>query len=184
MGKVRRYKKKLAKAAAGTNVEGMEKEEQQTDYLELAEELLSLRKDDDKMSVCSIMKSVKSSGGGESLKLKKDAKRYLKHAFLLKSLLFYWNIITLTTLGIIFIWPTYSFVLGLENTQKKLSKNRKKKRSNIVENDDDDDNDDQVNISKQKVLNWPVGSTNNNEIRSAPAKKHRKGYQKKQNAQL
>lgn len=91
MGKVRRYKKKLARAAAGTNNEGGENEEQsqQTDYLELAEELLSLKKDDDKMSVCSVMKSVKSSGGGESLKLKKDAKRYLKHAFLLKSLLLF-----------------------------------------------------------------------------------------------
>lgn len=88
MGKVRRYKKKLAKANADPNdggEQGAEKS-QQTDYLELAEELLSLKKnDDDKMSVCSVMKSVKSSGGGESLKLKKDAKRYLKHAFLLKS---------------------------------------------------------------------------------------------------
>lgn len=82
MGKVRRYKKKLAKVASGTNDAG---ENEQTDYLELAEELLSLRKDDDKMSVCSVMKSVKSSGGSESLKLKKEAKRYLKHAFLLKS---------------------------------------------------------------------------------------------------
>lgn len=88
MGKVRRYKKKLAKAASGTNNDGENKEESQhTDYLELAEELLNLKKDDDKMSVCSVMKSVKSSGGGESLKLKKDAKRYLRHAFLLKSML-------------------------------------------------------------------------------------------------
>lgn len=86
MGKVRRYKKKLAKAAAGTDDNGeSEEQSQQTNYLELAEELLNLKKDDDKMSVCSVMKSVKSSGGGESLKLKKDAKRYLKHAFLLKS---------------------------------------------------------------------------------------------------
>lgn len=86
MGKVRRYKKKLAKVAAGTNdTAGQEEQPQQTDYLELAEELLSLKKDDDKMSVCSVMKSIKSSGGGESIKLKKNAKRCLKHAFLLKS---------------------------------------------------------------------------------------------------
>lgn len=86
MGKIRRYKRKLAKAASGT-VDDEQKEEQsrQTDYLELAEELLNLKKDNDKMSVCSVMKSIKSSGGDESLKLKKDAKRYLKHAFLLKS---------------------------------------------------------------------------------------------------
>lgn len=91
MGKMRRYKRKLAKAAAETNGDSGAKEEQsqQTNYLELAEELLSMRKDDDKMSVCSVIKSVKSSSGGESLKLKKDAKRYLKHAFLLKSLLLF-----------------------------------------------------------------------------------------------
>jgi len=88
MGKVRRYKKKLAKAADGTTNRGNEEQPQQTNYLELAEELMRMKKDDDKMSVCSVMKSVKSCGGGESLKLKKDAKRYLKHAFLIKSLLF------------------------------------------------------------------------------------------------
>nr|BAH71382.1 ACYPI004975 [Acyrthosiphon pisum] len=88
MGKVRRYKKKLAKAAEGTtNVSGGNVEQpEQTNYLELAEELMRMKKDDDKMSVCSVMKSVKSCGGGESLKLKKDAKRYLKHAFLIKKL--------------------------------------------------------------------------------------------------
>lgn len=92
MGKMRRYKKKLARAAAGRNDGGdgetREQPQQTTDYMELAEELLNLKRDggnDDKMSVCSVMKSVKSSGGDESLKLKKDAKRYLKHAFLLKS---------------------------------------------------------------------------------------------------
>lgn len=80
----------MAKAATGTDDNGDSVEQsQQTNYLELAEELLNLKKDDDKMSVCSVMKSVKSSGGGESLKLKKDAKRYLKHAFLLKSELWY-----------------------------------------------------------------------------------------------
>jgi len=86
MGKVRRYKKKLAKAAEGTTNDGSGNE--QTNYLSLAEELMKIKKDDDKMSVCSVMKSVKSCGGGESLKLKKDAKRCLKHAFLIKSLLF------------------------------------------------------------------------------------------------
>lgn len=86
MGKVRRYKKKLAKAAEGTTNDGNGSE--QTNYLSLAEELMKIKKDDDKMSVCSVMKSVKSCGGGESLKLKKDAKRCLKHAFLIKSLLF------------------------------------------------------------------------------------------------
>lgn len=86
MGKVRRYKKKLAKAAAETNGSGERDEHsQQTDYLELAEDLLNLRKDDDKMSVCSVMKSAKSLYGGDPLNLKKDSKRYLKHAFLLKS---------------------------------------------------------------------------------------------------
>jgi len=87
MGKVRRYKKKLAKATLTNDDCIQEEQTQQTDYLELAEELLNLRKDDDKMSISSVMKSVKSSGGNDSLKLKKDAKRYLKHAFLLKSLL-------------------------------------------------------------------------------------------------
>lgn len=88
MGKVRRYKKKLAKAATGTG-ENDETGEQpgNVDYLELAEELLSIKKDDDKISVCSVMKSLKSNSG-ESLKLKKDSKRYLKHAILLKSMLF------------------------------------------------------------------------------------------------
>lgn len=76
----------MARVAAGTNdAASQEEQPQQTDYLELAEELLNLKKDDDKMSVCSVMKSVKSSGGGESFKLKKNAKRCLKHAFLLKS---------------------------------------------------------------------------------------------------
>jgi len=84
MGKVRRYKKKLAKATLTNDGCIQEEQTQQTDYLELAEELLNLRKDDDKMSISSVMKSVKSSGGNDSLKLKKDAKRYLKHAFLLK----------------------------------------------------------------------------------------------------
>lgn len=88
MGKVRRYKKKLSKAAAVTETNGgggePEERPQPVDYMALAEELMELKKNDDKMSVCSVMKSVKS-GGDESLKLKKDAKRFLKRAFLLKS---------------------------------------------------------------------------------------------------
>ncbi|XP_022171120.1 uncharacterized protein LOC111034288 [Myzus persicae] len=158
MGKVRRYKKKLAKAAEGsTNVDGgNEEQSQQTNYLELAEELMQMKRDDDKMSVCSVMKSVKSCGGGESLKLKKDAKRYLKHAFLIKK-------------------------LGV--AQEKLKK-RKKKSNKNDESDDDDDNHGDVEMSNQKVLDWPVGRTNNGDKQIAPVKKHRKGCQKKQNAQL
>uniref|UniRef100_A0A2S2PGJ7 Uncharacterized protein n=1 Tax=Schizaphis graminum TaxID=13262 RepID=A0A2S2PGJ7_SCHGA len=156
MGKVRRYKKKLAKAAEGTTNDINESE--QTNYLSLAEELMKMKKDDDKMTVCSVMKSVKSCGGGESLKLKKDAKRCLKHAFLIKK-------------------------LGV--TQKKLKK-RKKKSNNDNDSDDDDsdNNDDDVEMSNQKVLDWPVGNTNNSDTKIAPVKKHRKGFQKKQNAQL
>jgi len=68
MGKVRRYKKKLAKAAEGTtNISGgNEAQPEQTNYLELAEELMRMKKDV-KMSVFSVMKSVKSCGCGESL---------------------------------------------------------------------------------------------------------------------
>lgn len=88
MGKTRRYKKKLARAAAaGTNDGGWTDEQQprQTNYMELADELLSLKGDDGTTSVRSVMKSVKSGDGGESLKLKKEAKLFLKHALLLKS---------------------------------------------------------------------------------------------------
>lgn len=154
MGKVRRYKKKLAKAAEGTTNDGSGSE--QTNYLSLAEELMKIKKDDDKMSVCSVIKSVKSCGGGESLKLKKDAKRCLKHAFLIKK-------------------------LGV--TQKKLKK-RKKKSNNDDDSDSDDDDHGDIEMSNQKVLDWPVEKTNNSDTRIAPVKKHRKGCQKKQNAQL
>lgn len=70
-------------------------------------------------------------------------------------------------------------------TQKKLKK-RKKKSDNDDHSDDvdnDDNEHDDVEMSNQKVLDWPVGKTNINQ-RGAPAKKHRKGCQKKQNAQL
>lgn len=88
MGKLRRYKKKLAKAAGAVKDDAVKNQEQlgNVDYLELAEELMSLKKDDDKMSVNSVVKSLKSNRAGESLTLKKDSKRYLKHAFLLKSM--------------------------------------------------------------------------------------------------
>lgn len=81
MGKPRRYRKKLAKAAAAN---GEEEEPRQTDYSELAEELWRLNEDDGNASVRSVMKTVKS--GGDPLKLKKDAKRCLRRAFLLNSL--------------------------------------------------------------------------------------------------
>jgi len=68
-------------------------------------------------------------------------------------------------------------------TQKKLKK--RKKKSNDDDDSDDDNNDDgDVEMSNQKVLDWPVGKTNNSNIRSAPVKKHGKGCKKKQNAQL
>lgn len=88
MGKVRRYKKKLAALAATGTGETDKTGEQpgNVDCLELAVELMNLNKDDDKVSVCSVKKSLKSTG--ESLKLKKDTKRYLKHAMLIKSMLF------------------------------------------------------------------------------------------------
>lgn len=100
MGKVRRYKKKLSKASAASTNDNGKPEEQSlpVDYLALAEELMNLNKNDDKMSVCSVMKSVKSSGGDESLKLKKDAKRFLKRAFLLKSM---WHLI------LVHFWNTF-----------------------------------------------------------------------------
>lgn len=72
---------------------------------------------------------------------------------------------------------------GLEKTQKSLQK--KKKKSN---KDDDSDNSDdgnemnEVDMSNQKVLNWPVGKANG--TRNVRPKKHKKGFQKKQNALL
>ncbi|XP_050541655.1 uncharacterized protein LOC126905715 [Daktulosphaira vitifoliae] len=147
MGKVRRYKKKIAKVNLAE--EKITQVTEKTDYMQLAEELLRMKKDNDKMSVCSVMKSVKSSNGEECLKLKKDAKRYLKHAFLLKR---------------------------LEKNQKGLKKNKNN------DNEDDDSCDDDNSFGNQKVLNWPTG--NKNEIYIAPAKKLRKGHQKKLNAQM
>lgn len=75
------------------------------------------------------------------------------------------------------------FLIELGATDKKLKK-RKKKSNNDDDSDDDNDDHDDVEMSNQKVLDWPVGKTNNTEMRSIPAKKHRKGCQKKQNAQL
>jgi len=68
-------------------------------------------------------------------------------------------------------------------TQKKLKK-RKKKSNNDDDSDDDDNDHDDVEMSNQKVLDWPVGKTNNSVTRGAPVKKHGKGCKKKQNAQL
>jgi len=88
MGKTRRYKKKLARAVAAGADDGCgtdERQPRQTNYMELADELLSLKGDDGTTSVRSVMKSVKSGGGGESIRLKKEAKLFLKHALLLKS---------------------------------------------------------------------------------------------------
>lgn len=53
--------------------------------------------------------------------------------------------------------------------------------------DDDSDDDDDVNetdISNKKVIDWPMGNTKSKDETRTPAKKHRKGYQKKQNAIL
>jgi len=68
-------------------------------------------------------------------------------------------------------------------TQKKLKK-RKKKSNNDDDSDDDNNDHSDVEMSNQKVLDWPVGKTNNNNTRSVPVKKHGKGCKKKQNAQL
>lgn len=64
-------------------------------------------------------------------------------------------------------------------------KKKKKNKSNTNEGTDDDDDDEGgYDMSNEKVLNWPVGNKNNSEVHSVPPKKHRKGCQKKQNAQL
>ncbi|XP_050422547.1 uncharacterized protein LOC126834565 [Adelges cooleyi] len=160
MGKVRRYKKKLAKVALAEEKQHQQQQIQQpekTDYMQLAEELLRLKKDDDKMSVCSVMKSIKSSGGEESLKLKKDAKRYLKHAFLMKK---------------------------LEKTQKVIKKKKKKCNKNDETDEDDEDDNDEIGFSNQKVLNWPAGTGKETDSHFVPVKRHRKGQQKKMNTQL
>lgn len=184
MGKVRRYKKKLAKAAAETNDSGERDEHsQQTDYLKLAEGLLDLRKDDDKMSVCSVMKSVKSLYNGDSLNLKKDSKRYLKHAFLLKSSLMLF-LYTTYTFFFKFIVQKFFFFSGLEKTQKSISKKKKKScKDDNSDDDDDDDKDCEVGAINKRELYWPTPTINYSEHRK-PLKKHGKGYQKKQNAQL
>jgi len=77
---------------------------------------------------------------------------------------------------------TLTFYPELGVTQKKL--NKRKKKSNDNDDSDDDNDHSDVEMSNQKVLDWPVGKTNNSNPRGAPVKKHRKGCQKKQNAQL
>jgi len=76
---------------------------------------------------------------------------------------------------------TLAFYPELGVTQKKLKK--RKKKSNDNDDSDDDDEHSDVEMSNQKVMDWPVEKTNSNP-RGAPIKKHRKGCQKKQNAQL
>lgn len=72
---------------------------------------------------------------------------------------------------------------GLEKTRNSLNKNKKKKSNKNHDGDEDNDNDDEsVDMSKQRVLDWPVGKTAQRMV--GVAKKHKKGYQKKQNAQL
>lgn len=71
--------------------------------------------------------------------------------------------------------------LGLENTQKKMSKIKKKSQKD--DNNDDDENNIEANISNQKVLNWSVRNTIDSKHK-IPIKKHTKGFQKKQNTQL
>lgn len=70
--------------------------------------------------------------------------------------------------------------LGLEKTQKSLSK---KKRKSKKDDDDESDDNEEIDISKQKVLDWPSGNNSSGTSNNAP-KKYRKGFQKKQNAQL
>lgn len=132
MGKVRRYKKKLAKAAAaGTKRDSgelVEHSQRTSDYLELAEELLSLRKDDDKISVCSVVKGVKSISGDDQFKLKKDSKRYLKHAFLLKSRLIF--IVVFTFFFVFFnvqlkVWFFSLFFRARKNSKEYWQKKEK-----------------------------------------------------------
>lgn len=79
---------------------------------------------------------------------------------------------------------SYFSFLGLEKTQKSLNKNKKKKKKKSGEVDDDDDDDNNAEMSKQKVLDWPVENLNNIKTQSDQPKKYRKGFQKKQNAQL
>lgn len=63
-------------------------------------------------------------------------------------------------------------------------KNNKSDKSLSDNSDDDDDDDNDLNANNQKVLDWPVGKSNNRETQGVPAKKHRKGHQKKRNAQM
>jgi len=82
----------------------------------------------------------------------------------------------------LFLFSFYIYFQGLEKTSKHINKTKKKKSKKNHDGDDDDDSDDEVvDMSKQKVLDWPVGNTTQ---KTVAIKKHRKGYQKKQNAQL
>lgn len=61
---------------------------------------------------------------------------------------------------------------------------KKKKKSKRDDDDDDSDDNEEIDISKQKVLDWPSGNNSSEIINHIAPKKHRKGFQKKQNAQL
>jgi len=75
---------------------------------------------------------------------------------------------------------TFVLFLELEKTQKSIIK---KKKKSDKDDESDDDNVTEANISHQKVLDWPAGNKTDSEHK-VPPKKHRKGFQKKQNAQL
>ncbi|VVC43568.1 Hypothetical protein CINCED_3A000304 [Cinara cedri] len=160
MGKVRRYKKKLAKTAAGPsgtakNAEHQEKLEK-TYYLDLAEDIMNLKGRGDKMSVSTVVKNLKYQSGEESFTLKKEHKRNLRHAFLIKK---------------------------LEKNQKRSNKKKEKKKS-----DKDDggvaDTTSCLDESKLKVMSRPAGNTNNVVTQRVRPKKYIKGFQRKQNAIL
>lgn len=75
------------------------------------------------------------------------------------------------------------FISGLEKTQKSIKK--KKKRSDKDDDSEDDDDANEADMSNKKVIDWPVGNTKSkDETRGTSKKKHRKGFQKKQNALL
>lgn len=68
----------------------------------------------------------------------------------------------------------YSSLLELE---KSFQKNKKKKSVEGIDVNDE-------LLSHLKVLDWPDKNPKTVATQSGPPKKHRKGFQKKQNAQL
>lgn len=65
-----------------------------------------------------------------------------------------------------------------------MKKNKKKKKSSEDNDDNDDEDDNDEQMSHQKVLDWPDKNLNKVDTLSGPPKKYRKGFHKKQNAQL